>query len=256
MNPENKIDATTIDAKLPREQEHLDALQRMRALDAYYIWSLNLVKPWVGKRVLDAGCGIGNGTALLAQTAEFVLAADLSPQNVNELQERFRQQPHVQPIQLDLDSDFTELAEQKLDTIVCLDVLEHIEQDVLLLQRFYDVMQPGGHLLVKVPAVKWLYGSVDTASGHFRRYTRGELRQKAEQAGWEPVAIRWMNIFGVLPYFVKSRIQKKDANLSRTFSPWQLRMIQRSMPWLRRLDRMIGPPIGQSAILVARKPMS
>ncbi|QDV66891.1 putative S-adenosylmethionine-dependent methyltransferase/MSMEI_2290 [Rosistilla carotiformis] len=253
MSAVHEIDVATIESKLPLEGEHLEALQRMKTLDAYYAWSIDLLRPWIGNRVLDAGCGIGNGTALLAEQAQYVLAADLSPQNVQELRSRFANKPSVEPIQLDLDSDFTTITDRKIDTIVCLDVLEHIEDDVQLLRRFHSIAQPDAHLLIKVPAVKWLYGSVDTASGHFRRYALQELRDKAKQAGWEPLSVRWMNAFGVLPYWFKSRVQKRQANLSRTFSPWQLTMIRKAMPWMQRIDRIVGPPIGQSAVLVAKR---
>jgi hypothetical protein len=113
----------------------------------------------------------------------------------------------------------------------------------------------GGHLLVKVPAGPWLYGSMDEASGHCRRYRLEELRAKALAAGWEPVEVSYMNVFGVLPYWLKSRVLRRRVNFSRTFRPWQLQAIRALVPLLRWLDGLLGPPLGQSAILVARKPI-
>ena len=115
-------------------------------------------------------------------------------------------------------------------------------------------MQTGGHLLVKVPTCKWLYGSIDLASGHYRRYTPEELRVKAESVGWETIKASYMNIAGVIPYWVKSCVLKKGVNFSRTFRPWQLKVVGGMVPILKILDKIVGPPIGQSAVLIARKP--
>ncbi len=247
------ITSQIVESKLPFEQEHLDALSRMQSLAPYYQWSVELIAPWIGQRVLDAGCGIGNATEHLKERAEYVLAADLSPKNLQVLQKRFAEAENVEPAQLDLDKDIHEITSRKIDTIVCLDVLEHVEDDCGLLMRFNEMLQPGGHLLIKVPAGRWLFGSIDEASGHFRRYTKSELRQKAQRCGWDVIKLHYMNIFGVLPYFIKSRVLKKRANFSRTMSRKQLERIRKILPVLKRIDRFIGPPLGQSLVLVARK---
>jgi SAM-dependent methyltransferase len=240
--------------KLPHEREHADALQRMQLLRAYYEWVLELVRPHVGRRVLDAGCGIGNFTAVLEPLAEYVLAVDLSQENLKLLRARFSSSTVVEVAAHDLDLDFELVARKGIDTVVCLDVLEHVEDDISLLERFRDIIAPGGHLLLKVPACPWLYGSVDKASGHYRRYTPSVLRERAAQAGWEPLTARYMNLAGVLPYWVKCRMNKRDSTFSRTFKPWQLRAINGAVPVLRFMDRLAGPPIGLSAVVVARKP--
>lgn len=250
---DSNIPSQIVESKLPFEQEHLDALSRMQSLTPYYQWSVELIAPWIGKRVLDAGCGIGNATEHLKELAGYVLAADLSPNNLEVLKKRFAEDGNVEPAQLDLDKDIREITSREIDTIVCLDVLEHVEDDCSLLARFNEMLQPDGHLLIKVPAGRWLFGSIDEASGHFRRYTKSELRQKAEQTGWEVVKLHYMNIFGVLPYFLKSRILKKQANFSRTMSRKQLERIRKMLPILKRIDRFVGPPLGQSLVLVARK---
>lgn len=240
--------------KLPLEAEHLEALSRMQSLTPYYQWSTELVAPWLGKRVLDAGCGIGNATEQLSAYADYVLAVDLSPENMKVLRHRFADAPHVECAQLDLDENMEEIARKNIDSIVCFDVLEHVEDDRALLDQFFKMVQPGGHLLIKVPAGRWLYGSIDVASAHFRRYIKSELKQKAIQAGWHVKKIHYMNIFGVIPYFIKSRILKKQANFSRTMSTRQLARIKRMLPLLKKIDRFIGPPIGQSLIMIAQKP--
>ncbi|QDT91682.1 class I SAM-dependent methyltransferase [Gimesia algae] len=204
----NTDNSDQVTRKLPLEAEHLAALSRMQSLTPYYQWSIELVAPWLGKRILDAGCGIGNATEQLSAYAEYVLAVDLSPENMKVLQHRFADDPHIECAQLDLDDNMEEIACRNIDSIVCFDVLEHVEDDQALLNQFLKMVQPGGYLLIKVPAGRWLYGSVDIASAHFRRYVKSELKQKAIQSGWQIINIHYMNIFGVIPYFIKSRILK------------------------------------------------
>lgn len=241
-------------SKLLHETAHLDALLRMKLLRPYYAWVLRQFHPFVGQRVLDAGAGIGNFTELISDIAEFVLAVDISPLNLSALRARFHNRAQVEVAQLDLETHVIELRDRGIDTVVCLDVLEHIKDDVRLLRCMRELISPGGRLLLKVPAGKWLYGSIDEASGHFRRYDRIELTEKAVQAGWTVERCRHMNLAGVLPYFVKSRILRKRANFSCTFSRWQLSLIRAGIPVIAVLDRLLGPPVGQSLILVAHRP--
>lgn len=244
--------AMNIQEKLPLEQEHLDALERMRILEPYYRWAFSLLEPYIGSRVMDAGCGIGNFTHLLAEKADYVLAVDLSPRNIELLTWRFRGSKIVEILQADLEHDLAAIRKKAIDTVVCLDVLEHVEDDVALLASFRQSIQPGGTLLLKVPACTWLYGSIDVASSHYRRYNKAELAERALRAGWESVRVFHMNVFGVLPYWFKSRILNRSVNFSRTFPRWQIKLIRRAIPIMKVVDGFIGPPVGQSAILVAK----
>lgn len=241
--------------KLPREQEHYEALQRMNAMLPYYRWVADMFGDALGRRVLDAGCGVGNFFSAIAGDVELGVGIDLSPVNIADARARFAGQPQVRFMQADLDEQADALRSERFDTVICLDVLEHIGDDASLLARLADIVEPGGHVLVKVPACPWLFGSIDEASDHYRRYNRPMLRRIAEQAGLEVKRLRYMNLSGVGPYFLKSRVLRKQANFSRTFSPRQLDRIRRVMPWLRMLDRVAGPPVGQSLIMVCRRPI-
>ncbi len=255
------VDEQVVRAKLPREAEHLDALSRMRALETYYQWTLSLVRPWLGKRVLDAGCGTGNFLESVKDHVDLAHGVDLSPQNLEACRERFAGVSNVTVAQADLDADGAQLKAMDFDTVVSLDVVEHIEDDVAMLRNLFDVIRPGGHLLLKTPAHKWLFGAVDEASEHYRRYAKAELRDKAKQAGWEIVKLRFMNLSGVAPYYLKSRVLKKESNFSRTFKPWQLKAIRVAVPAFKAVDAASsiltgfnGPVVGQSVVLIAKKP--
>lgn len=241
--------------KLPHEQEHYEALQRMNAMLPYYRWVAENFGSALGRRVLDAGCGVGNFFSAAAERIELGVGIDLSPVNIADAKKRFADAGNIRFVQADLDEQAQALRDERFDTVVCLDVLEHLQDDEALLKRLTQIVEPGGYVLIKVPACPWLFGSVDIASDHYRRYNRPMLRFIAERAGLEVKRIRYMNLAGVGPYWLKSCLLKKHANFSRTFTPKQLDRIRRLMPWLRRLDRLTGPPVGQSLIMVARRPM-
>lgn len=250
--------------KLPHEALHLESLERMAGLRPYYDWVLDLAEALnggpLGRRVLDAGCGIGNFVELLRHRTEHVMAVDLSPKNVAVLRSRFRDVPNVEVLQTDLDAQREELRARSVDAICCLDVLEHIQDDAALVRSFAGILPEGGTLFVKVPAHQWLHGSVDVASDHFRRYGRKDLMQLVEGAGFRVEKARYMNMAGVGPYFLKSRVLKKEATFSNSFSQRQLLWIKRSIGTFRFADRVAGligpgggPPVGQSVVLIARR---
>ena len=106
MSSENQeISRSHIKNKLPHDGKHLEALQRMRSLRPYYKWTKSLFEGYLGERVMDAGCGIGNFCDIISDDVDFILAADLSPSNLKILKQRFADNLKVKISQLDLDND-------------------------------------------------------------------------------------------------------------------------------------------------------
>ena len=125
-----------------------------------------------------------------------------------------RRESSVQVLQTDLDAQREELRARGVDAVVCLDVLEHIQDDLSLLRSFAGILPAGGTLFIKVPAHQWLFGSVDVASDHLRRYSRADLVARVEEAGFQVRAARYMNLAGVGPYLLKSRILRRGSTFS------------------------------------------
>ena len=148
------------------EELHIAAQFRMAQLGKYYDWVLSNFGAFVGERIWDASAGIGIIVdRLLASGAQFVLASELTDQNLESLHEKYNSNPKVKVSKCDLlTSDSQEFKSQKIDTIINLDVLEHIEDDLTVLKNFHDVLVPGGNLLIKVPSHPWLFGTIDEIS--------------------------------------------------------------------------------------------
>src|SRR5688572_25996305 len=144
-------------------------------------------------------------------------------------------------------SDLADLKGERLDTIVCLNVLEHIAPDEQVLKAYYDLLEPGGHAIILVPAHMWLYGPCDEALGHVRRYTSTELHTKMQAAGFEIVMMDEFNRLGVPGWYLNKKLGRRDLN------PRQMRVFEWLLPVAKGMEALkLGR--GLSLIGVGRKP--
>jgi len=175
---------------------------------------------------------------------------DYDEMYIERLKQRFGRRPNAR-IQwgnlCDLQS-FHRWKAEKVDTVVCMNVLEHLEHDWEVLSGFEQTLTPGGHCVIVVPAGRWLYNGTDEELGHFRRYSVDELKQKMEFAGLEVVFSRQFNRLGSLGWFFSGRLMRR-----RHLSPRQMIWFDRLLPIAKLLDYMLPVP-GMSLIMVGRKP--
>jgi hypothetical protein len=110
---------------------------------------------------------------------------------------------------------------------------------------------PGGHVLVFGPAMGWLYSDLDYNAGHYRRYTVASLRRAAVEAGLEIVQIKYLDMLGVLPYWLVYRVMRRQSISGSSMWAYDkvLVPLSRFLQWI--LPR---PPLGKNVIMVARKP--
>jgi glycosyltransferase involved in cell wall biosynthesis len=229
-----------------REDEGFTTLRRVEALRRYNEFLWDLIRPYVGRRVLEVGSGTGVMTQYLA-TREHVVATDVDPQYVDLLRRTYAGNPKVEVRPLDL----VKLAENGLprhrfDTVVCSNVLEHVEDDGSALRAMRDLLVPGGRVVLVIPALRALYGSIDRAIGHHRRYTRDEIAQKLADAGLAVEHVSFFNVLGVAGWFLNARILRR-----RSVPGVQARLNDRLVPLLR-LERRLRPPFGMSLLAVGR----
>lgn len=224
-------------------------LRRMARLAPYNAWLDARFHYFLGDRILEVGSGVGNHTRHFLDRAR-VVASDIEPHYLRELKARFEPQRHVRvasfrfPLQ---DGAREELRRERLDTIVCLNVLEHIETDHATLQDFASVLEPGGRLVLLVPALSWLYGSLDVHLNHFRRYDRDALHALVSAAGFRVERLRYLNRPGVLGWWLNSRVLRR-----RVLPRGQLAAFRLVYPLLR-LEEKREPAFGMSLLVLATK---
>jgi glycosyltransferase involved in cell wall biosynthesis len=227
-----------------------DILHSLSKAQRFNAWMAENVKPWVGESVLEIGAGLGNMSAKLIPRIEYT-ATDLDPLYLEYLENRFGNYEWMDIRKLDLQcgEDFGGLR-NRYDTIVCLNVLEHVPDSDAAVENMYSALKPGGAAIILVPQGKWLFGSLDSVLEHCQRYKREELKDKCKRAGFEIDRIFSFNRVGVWPWFLNSRILRR-----KRFNRIQLKFFD-NMVWLwRRIDRLWPWP-GLSLICIARKPLS
>jgi SAM-dependent methyltransferase len=225
-------------------------LQNLSQADAFTRWVVDEMSPWLGGRILEVGCGIGTYTAEIGIGARHIVAMDLERAFVDEAARRLGKRPNVELICGDAtQADLPELHDREFDTVVLLDVLEHIEDDVALIARLSARLRPGGHLILKVPAMPSLYSPMDEAIGHWRRYRKRGLAAVFADAGLEPVRIWSFNAAAVPGWWWNGRVRKR-----RSPPREQVALYNRLVPILRPLDRWARLFCGVSLFGVARRP--
>ncbi len=231
-------------------ESRLEFYRRWHRLSKPYIlWQLEQFLPVIGKRVADVGCGIGNFTEALADR-ELYLGIDMDPVLLEELQRLFGHHRSIQTGVYDIttDSFVEEMRSRQIDTILCVNVIEHIEDDFLAVRNMVDALPPGGHLCLFVPALPFLFGTLDVLDGHHRRYTRRTLLQRVEKLPVNLLNIHYFNILGIAPMFLKGRVLKQKTHTDDNYNVMNL-----ALPIVRPLERMCPPPIGISLAATFQK---
>jgi len=226
-------------------------LRRMATLAPYNRWLHQRFESYLGTRILEVGSGVGNQTQFFVAERERVIASDIEPHYLRELTSRFSGKAQVRVASFSFplsEADRADLHHERIDTIVCLNVLEHIEDHVSTLKDFNKVLQPGGHLVLIVPALKALYGTLDEHLHHFRRYSTEELRAVVTEAGFVVDTMRFLNRPAVPGWWLSSRVLKR-----KVMPKSQLKAFKWIMPLLK-LEEQREPSFGLSLLVLARRP--
>jgi len=214
----------------------------------YYDWIIDSFAGRIGQRTVEAGAGIGTVSDLILRRGaprELVL---IEPDggNVSVLRERFQRDGRV-VVRHGYLEDFA--SSLRVDSVIAVNVLEHVDRDADFLLAAHEVLVGKGSLLLLVPALPAIFGSLDQAFDHFRRYTKSGLSTKLRDAGFEIETLHYLNMLGVAAWFASGRIMRRT-----TLGRGQVRFYDKYIiPTLRQIETRFHPPIGQSILAIARK---
>lgn len=223
-------------------------LNNLTGTPQYLSWLSRTLRPHIGDSVLEIGAGIGNVTGRLMARRFLYVAAERDPLYLHALRNRFLRTPNVavQPIDPEHEEDLAGL-EQCFDTVLCLNVLEYIEDAGSVLDRLRTTLKPDGVLVVLVPQNPQLYGTLDRSLGHKRRYDLADVRQLLGPRGFSEETVYSFNKAGTLPWWLYSKVLG-----SRTIGKPVLKLFDKTVFLWSRIDRFM-PWHGLSLIVVARK---
>jgi len=227
-----------------------ETLNRISRMPGFNRWMFDVIEKHLGERVLEVGCGIGNLTRLVAPSRH-VFVLDIKHEYVDRV---LGYREEIGALSLggavgDICNPLSqEAVDFKPDTVVCLNVLEHVKDDLDALRNILEPLQPGGSLVLLVPAFQSLHGTLDEALSHYRRYSRREIVDLARQAGAEVEKMFYLNLFGIPGWWLNGKILKRKLLPRRMLDLYQF-----LVPIFRFIEKVTGPPVGLSLIAVIRK---
>ena len=209
-------------------------------------WMADAIAPHVGARVLEIGAGIGNITTELLPRDLYV-ASDINPQYLAYLRNLALGKPYLRIDNIDA-GDPAALARWQgcFDTVVCLNVLEHVPDPLVALRNMRSALRPGGRLVLYVPQGPWLYSSLDQVLGHRCRYRKEQLAEELRQSGFELEGMRDFNRVAVAGWWWNGKVMRK-----KEFGRLQLKLFNMLLPLLRGIEPLVpGPGLGIIATAV------
>lgn len=215
----------------------------------YKAYQLELMRPYFGRSLLEVGAGLGEFAAQVRGLDRHVVT-DVDPGTVAAMAKRFADRPEVEARVLDLSQD--KAAGAPVESVLAINVLEHIEDDAEALRRMAALALPGGRVVIWVPGYQQLYGEFDRAVGHVRRYTPATLTDAFVRAGLTPVSVKPVNLLGGIAWWLTVRrggVGGQKPRLVRIYDRFVV-------PTTRFVERRLTPPFGQSVLGVATVPGS
>jgi SAM-dependent methyltransferase len=221
-------------------------LEAMSFAINYHEWIIEELVPFFGQSVVEVGAGAGDLTAMLLQTElKHLFAFEPSSNVFPLLRSKIKGLSRVTAINEFFSPDHVPEA---IDSVLYINVLEHIEDDHAELLTAYHAIRHGGHLLLFVPALSWLFSDADKNVGHFRRYHMKPLVTLVEKAGFVVEKTRYFDLAGIIPWYVNFVL------LKNTFSARNVALYDKVVvPPMRLFEKAITPPIGKNILLVAKK---
>lgn len=223
-------------------------LEVMAFAENYHTWLCDIFRPYIGARTAEVGAGSGNITSiLLSEHVQELVAVEPSHEMYPLLERKFAEEKRVHTRQSFFEGIYREY-ENTFDTVVYVNVLEHVEKDAEELKYVHDALKVGGHVCIFVPALQWLYSPTDKELGHYRRYHAPQLRTLMENADFEVVRLTYFDILGVIPWFVlikllQKKIQSGDVALYDKYA----------IPLMRMIESRITIPVGKNLLAIGKK---
>ncbi len=222
--------------------------RRLAESEAYNYWIYKNISPFVKNRILDIGCSIGNITKFFLDK-ELVIGLDTCDEAIRVISGNFKEHKNFKVFNGGVTEDkVIALAGEGIDTVLCINVLEHVEDDLKALGNIHSVLMENGRLIIMAPAIKGLYGSMDEADNHFRRYSKRELNKKLADSMFYIEKQFYMNFLGIICWYIDGKILKKKLIPMSHYS-----LYDRLVPGISGIERLIRPFIGLSLVTVCGK---
>jgi glycosyltransferase involved in cell wall biosynthesis len=236
-------------ASLRRLDVGSDTLLKLTSAVNNNRWIFNKIKPFIGSRIIEFGAGIGTISKFIVGPKRSVTLTDINNNYIEYLKERFGWNPHVNILKMDANNIDETAFGEKFDTVVAINILEHLENDSNVLRSLKKIMVPGGKLILVVPAHGILFSEFDKKLGHFRRYSRADLSKKLVDNGYDIEILKHFNFLSAIGWFFSFKFFK-----SRRMPITQVILADRTIPLIGFIEKYFQFPFGLSLFCVALAP--
>jgi SAM-dependent methyltransferase len=229
-------------------------LEAMSFAVNYHRWILEIFSPYLGDHLAEIGAGTGAFSELLlerrAASLSVVEPSTAMYQMLKGHIERIETPTKVKTYNALFSNVADEIKQQQQpDSIIYVNVMEHIQDDMAELDAVWRTLERGGRLFLFVPAIPGLYGAFDREVGHFRRYMKAELEEKCRRAGFKVLQSTYFDLIGVVPWWVKYCLFN-----SSTLEAGAVKLYDKYVVCIAKaIESVFKPPIGKNVLLVAEK---
>lgn len=220
-------------------------LENMSQATWYNNWTINIFKSYLRGDILEIGCGIGNFTKMLIPFGN-VYALDIDDFCIEKTKQKVRKTAKIGFGDIEKGNYF--FKNKKFDTIACINVLEHIHNDYQTLNNMNRLLKPNGTLILLTPSHPFLFGEIDKAIGHYRRYAKKEIVNQLKELGMDIVFARRINFLGAIGWLISGKLLREVSVNEK-----KLKLFDRIAPFVLPWEEKIEPPIGTSILIIAKK---
>ena len=226
-----------------------DSLLNIKKLNNYNLWIYENIKNALGKNIIEIGCGIGTIIKLMLKKDNKITGVDINDKYIKFLTKYYKNEKNLKFIKSDIINLPKKVKGKIFDTVVMVNVLEHIKDDDKALKIVNKLLKKNGKIALMVPAFNMLFGPLDKSVGHFRRYNKNQLKKLLIRNGFIIQDIYYMNFIGFFGWFLNVRLLRKDYTPQKQSYFFDKFFV----PIIKRIEKFLKPPFGQSIIAIAIK---
>lgn len=237
-----------------KQNDLSENLSNWNYISRYSDWMYRKYSSYVGKKIFDVGAGMGRMVSYYLPRAEKVVATDIFQNQVDYMNKHFKNYPafHAEKIDI-LEDDLTHYIGD-FDTVLCINVLEHLSDDLIAVRKMFDLLDKGGRLIIMVPAFQKLYCQMDKNVSHYRRYDKGVLANIAKQNNYKVIYNGYFNKLGIIPYWLKGKFKKNTTeSFSSNLTEGSGRIYNFAARIMEPIEDKFPPRSGLSEIIVIQK---
>jgi SAM-dependent methyltransferase len=226
----------------------VSTLEILEGANNYNKWISDSLLAYAKPPLIEIGAGTGNISKFALNHGQLMLT-EIDENLLNLLKRRFNSRKNISFFHYDVTEKPPAAFREKYNSVLAVNVLEHIENDVLGFRNMNSLLRKNGQLLILVPAKKFAYTNLDRSLGHFRRYEKDELKNKVEEAGFIVEKLYFFNFIGLFSWWIRDKLVSNKKELAES----HVRTFDKIVPILRILESFIPIPVGISLICIAKK---